>query len=737
MASGTEGVWAIDIGNNSLKALHLREIAGAVEVIGLANINHDKILSGGGISDDERDELIALSLRRFVDNNDLGKEDIIVSVPSQNSFARFVKLPPVDKKRIPEIVRFEAAQQIPFDIDEVQWDWQLIDDGQEGERRVGIFAIKNEVISSSLEHFEREGIEIGFVQMAPMALYNYLCFDRPELVSSDTRGTVVLNIGAENTDLVVCTKSAVWQRCIPMGGNSFTQAIAETFKLKFQKAEKLKRTAAMSKYARQILQTMKPVFTDLSSEIQRSLGFYRSSNPNVKVTKIIALGGGTNMRGLLKYLQQSLQIPIERPDSFKNLLLGSDISEAKFHEHICDFGVVYGLGLQGIGLGKIESNLLPSNIARSMAWSGKSRYFNIAACMLLVVAILGFVRATMDKVNYEKKKIQRQKISSVIRAAKNNRSLLQEQESKSIEYEEMISNAYKPFKYRDVIPKLQETILSVMPNATNTPEQKELYDAFAANDIEAVLKTPRNERKQIFITGMSIYFANEIETAGFAGVDLQQGKARKTMDTAVSGYDPMSPIMFPPGMFPEMDAPKYAKETPKDYGPATGKPDEDQKGGPGFIISIAGYGPYKELRELMDPIGVEDDRTRWGIITRLLHLDEIVDGNSPFELYRKTEAKHFKQDYGEVKWEGGSPIGVGIEGKHFDKPKGQAENEEVLIDPMTKEIISKIVKLDKEGNKLTDRQGNVVYQVNDHWFTLDFKLTWKEAPEELKVEKKF
>ncbi|GAH68967.1 unnamed protein product, partial [marine sediment metagenome] len=255
----------------------------------------------------------------------------VISVASQNSFARFVNLPPVESKRIPEIVKFEAAQQIPFDINEVQWDWQLMTERGSAENKVGIFAVKNEVVSSALEHFSRENVTVSYVQMAPMALYNYVLYDRADLGSSDNQAIAVLDIGAENTDLVVCTRSTVWQRCIPMGGDAFTKAIADAFKLNFEKADKLKRTATMSKYARQIFQTMRPVFTELASEIQRSLGFYSSSNPNTKLSKIIALGGGTNMRGLLKYLQQTLRIPVERPDSFKRLAISSDVSAAKFH----------------------------------------------------------------------------------------------------------------------------------------------------------------------------------------------------------------------------------------------------------------------------------------------------------------------------------------------------------------------------------------------------------------------
>ncbi|NIP22371.1 MAG: pilus assembly protein PilM, partial [Phycisphaerae bacterium] len=302
MASKLGAVWAIDIGSNSLKALHLSTEGDTVEVIGFDHIQHGKIVTGAGVRAAERDELVALTFRQFVEQNNLGKDEVIISVPSQNSFARFVNLPPVEEKRIPEIVKFEAVQQIPFDINDVQWDWQLMTEADSPDKKVGIFAIKNEVVNSALEHFGRENIQVGYVQMAPMALYNYVLYDRDDLVDSDDEATVVLNIGAENTDLVVCTSSTVWQRCILIGGNAFTRAIADTFKLNFEKAEKLKRTAPMSKYARQIFQAMRPVFTDLATEVQRSLGFYRTSNPNTKLTKVIALGGGTKMRGLLKYL---------------------------------------------------------------------------------------------------------------------------------------------------------------------------------------------------------------------------------------------------------------------------------------------------------------------------------------------------------------------------------------------------------------------------------------------------
>ena len=725
MATATGTVWAIDIGNNSLKALHLSTERGVVEVIGFDNIQHGRILSGSNVGDAERDELVALSLRKFVSRHDLSMDDIIVSVPSQNSFARFVNLPPVEQKRIPELVKFEAVQQIPFDINNVQWDWQIMTEADSPEIKVGIFAIKNEVVNSALEHFGREEVQVSYVQMSPMALYNYVLYDRPDLVTSDSEATVVLNVGADNTDLVVCTNSTVWQRCILIGGNAFTKAIADTFKLNFDKAEKLKRTAPVSKYARQIFQAMRPVFTDLASEVQRSLGFYKSSNPNTKIVKIIGMGGGTKLRGLLKYLQQTLQIPVERPDAFKRLAIGPGVSPAKFHESVCDFGIVYGLALQGLGLARIESNLLPRSIARSMAWAGKGRYFIAAACMLLAVSLMCFAKTGLDRMNYAKKGPVRVDIGNVLNEIQQTDQRLQDIESQGSEHEAKIEKEFKLFDYRKVIPALHETIISALPNEKNNPGQAKLYRAFADGDVEGVFETPRKQRKQLFVTNMSVYFSIDLATAQFGGADMW----RKSRGTPGIGdeYEDEYGEYEDYEMMEMMGAYEYGLP----FGLGAQAVEEKKLG---FVLTIAGYSPYENIDELIHPAGVENWQDQWGFVTRLLHLDDFVDGDSPFELYEPTDPNQFNLDTGEVSLDAQMPSGIGVEDFRETKliQPGQSEGIEwILIDPMTNETISKVAVLDEDGKPKLYR-GKEVYEVNDHWFVLNVKFIWRDVPESVK-----
>ena len=735
MAAETGTVWAIDIGNSSLKALYLSTERGVVEVIGFDNIRHGKILSGTDVTDAEKEELIALSLRQFVNKYDLSMDEIAISVPSQNSFARFVNLPPVEEKRIPEMVKFEAVQQIPFGINDVQWDWQLMSEPDSSEIKVGIFAIKNEVVNSTLEYFNREDIQVSYVQMAPMALYNYLLNDRPDLVASDSQATVVLNIGAENTDLVVCTKSAVWQRCILIGGNTFTKAIADTFRLNFEKAEKLKRTAPVSKYSRQILQAMRPVFTDLASEVQRSLGFYNSSNPNTKIVRIVAMGGGTKLRGILKYLQQTLQIPVERPDSFKRLGIGPGVSPAKFHENVCDFGIVYGLALQGLGLAKIESNLLPRNVARSMAWASKGKYFIAAACILLATALLCFGRVGLNKMNWEKSDPTRQKTAMILKTYDDAKSKYQHEKSLGEQAETKITKLQKVFDYRDIIPLLNQTIISALPNEKNTPEQAKLYEAFKKDDVETIMEIPRNQRKQIFIAGMTIYFTNNLSGAKFGGADLWR-KNRFNEPGTEGGMDEYEyAMMMDAEMAMAGRGPGYEYSR---FGTTPGATATKEKNS-GFVVQALCYSPYgrteTEAGQIIDPPNVEDQPDRWGFVTRLKHLKDV---NSPFDLYKKGDPEQYGLEIKEVTSDGDVPGGIGVFKAETNentqirtglRPVSSPQNRNViLIDPMTGETISKEPDLDENGKQKFYR-GQPVYKVHDHWFVLNAKFLWKDAPE--------
>ncbi len=389
MASG-QAVWGLDVGKCALKALKIRAGGeGQIDLLAQAYLEHEQILSQ---PDADREALIATALEKFLSRNDISDTPVVVSVPGQHTLARFSKLPPVEAKKIAEIVRYEAEQQIPFDMDEVIWDYQTFQEEDTPDIEVGIFAMKRDLIRDYLLHYENAGIEPAIVQSAPLALYNCGRFDG--LLTDKT--TVLLDIGAENTDLIIASSYGLWTRTIPLGGNTFTETLVKAFKLSFSKAENLKRTATSSKYARQIFQTMRPVFADLVQELQRSIGFYTSTHRDAELVKVVGMGNAFKLPGLQKYLQQNLGLDVVRPERFAKLVPAGGVDASALNENLLSFGVAYGLAVQGLKQAKITTNLLPPEIARSVVWRKKRPFFGAAAACLLLTAGAIWARQLTD-----------------------------------------------------------------------------------------------------------------------------------------------------------------------------------------------------------------------------------------------------------------------------------------------------------------------------------------------------
>jgi type IV pilus assembly protein PilM len=368
--------WGIDVGNRALKAVKLVRDGDQIRVDDFELIEHETVLSNAG---DNREQLIQTALANFVQRHPMKGGVVAVGVSGQQSFARFIKLPPVEEKKIPEIVRFEAIQQIPFPLDDVEWSYQLFRADDSPDVEVGIFAMRKELVNQHIKYFTDFDLNVQVVQMNPLAVYNAMWYDQ-RLEGT----TMIVDLGAENTDLIIADKDTIWMRSIPIGGNNFTQTLEKAFKLPFTKAEDLKRNAATSKYARQIFQAMRPVFADLVAEIQRSIGFYASVHRDSRIRRIIALGGTFRLPGLQKYLQQNLQLDVERPD---NLAAGAPLDPklaSTFNENLLSVVGAYGLALQAMGESKITSSLLPGKIRREKLWKEKTKWFAAAAALFVV-----------------------------------------------------------------------------------------------------------------------------------------------------------------------------------------------------------------------------------------------------------------------------------------------------------------------------------------------------------------
>src|SRR5947209_4143800 len=372
MAVKTPGVWGIDLGQCALKALRLENNEGTLTATAFDYVEHPKILSQ---PDADPDQLTREALEKFLSRNDLRGDTVAISVPGQSGLARFVKLPPVEEKKIVDIVKFEAKQQIPFNLDEVVWDYQkigqgIVTDGFAMETEIGLFAMKRDMVNRYLQHFQDVNVEVHLVQMAPLALCNFVSYDlltkglepsaegeeKAEEEKGKKQGIVALDIGADSSNLVITDgERIIWQRPIPLGGNHFTRALTKDLKLTFAKAEHVKRNATKSPDLKKILTSLKPVLNDFVGEVQRSLGYFTNTHRDAQILYMVGLGNAFRLPGFQKYLSEKLQLDVRKPNAF-NRLVGEEVVNAPvFTENVLSYSVAYGLAVQALGLAKLRT----------------------------------------------------------------------------------------------------------------------------------------------------------------------------------------------------------------------------------------------------------------------------------------------------------------------------------------------------------------------------------------------
>jgi type IV pilus assembly protein PilM len=379
--------WGIDIGAGGIKAIKLVREGDGAKVADFQIVPHRRVLTTPDI---DPSDVVRLSLGTFMQHvgDDLRGASVVMSVAGHEGFARFAKLPPVDPKGVHNLVKFEAVQQIPFEIDDVEWDYQIFASDDSPELEVGIFAITKDRVAERLAMWGGAGLSPDALTISPIAAFNGISYDLG--FTPDTPGTIILDIGATATDLIIAEGGRVWVRTFPFGGHNFTEAIAEAFKLNYSKAEKLKAEAEQTKYKRHVLQALKPLLGDLVSEVQRSIQYYQETHSTAQLERLIGIGSTFKLFGLRKLLSQQLGMDVYRFERFKSQSVDGS-GAAAFEAASINLVTAYGLALQGLDLSPISANLIPVSVVRESVWARKTGWFVTAAGLGIAAAAAMFI----------------------------------------------------------------------------------------------------------------------------------------------------------------------------------------------------------------------------------------------------------------------------------------------------------------------------------------------------------
>lgn len=312
------------------------------------------------------------------------------AIASQSVFTRFVKLPSVGEEQVHDIVGFEAQQNVPYPINEVVWDYQLVQTEDANQVEVVIVAIKSDLLDDVNESVELGGLRASTVDVSPMALYNAFRYSYSDLAGC----SLLIDIGARSTNLVFIEPKKVFSRSINTGGNTITAAIAKDFSIPFGQAEEQKKSDGFVSLggayadpddpgAARISKITRNTMTRLHAEITRSISFYRSQQSGAQPIRVYLAGGGASMPYMREFFQEKFQMPVEFFNPLRNVTVASHLNVDELGHRAHTLGGLVGLALRGVGSCPMELNLRPPSVIRREKAAKQRPAFVLAALAFL------------------------------------------------------------------------------------------------------------------------------------------------------------------------------------------------------------------------------------------------------------------------------------------------------------------------------------------------------------------
>jgi len=333
-----------------------------------------------------------LLLKELVQSLKLRGTRINYAVSSQSVFTRFVKLPSVGEEQVDQIVTFEAQQNVPYPINEVVWDYQLVDSGDPAQVEVVIVAVKADLLDDINDAVESSGLKTTIVDVAPMAVYNAFRYNY-----SDIGGcSLIIDIGSRSTNLIFIEPHKVFSRSIPNGGSAITQAIAKDFGEPFGVAEERKKRDGFvslgGAYAEpedpdvaRVSKMIRNTMTRLHAEIARSISFYRSQQGGTQPERIFLCGGSATLPYMREFFTEKLQLPVEFFNPLRNVAVTGGISAEEISRSAHRLGELVGLALRGTSECPMEMNLRPKKVVRRHELAKRRPYIILAGVAVLAL----------------------------------------------------------------------------------------------------------------------------------------------------------------------------------------------------------------------------------------------------------------------------------------------------------------------------------------------------------------
>jgi type IV pilus assembly protein PilM len=348
----SKSIVGLDIGSSAVKVAELQPGSSGYKLVrfGFASLPPEAIVQGSFMNA----PAISAAIREAVADAGIKVKDVATSVSGHAVIVKRISLPEQSQEELEESIRWEAEQYIPFDINEVNIDHQILHDStKDGQMDVILVAAKKDLIDDYVSVVADAGMNIAVMDVDAFAVGNMYEHNYQPM---DDSAVALVDIGASVINISVMGGSVpVFTRDVTSGGSQYTEEIQKALNVSFDEAERIKiggRGTEISKdvVPQEVDDVMREVSESLLSEIQRSLEFYRATaSTSGGVTKLVLCGGSSRVPGLTRIFQERIELPVEIADPFLrvNITPGAG-DEAYLRELAPALGVAIGLGMRRI-----------------------------------------------------------------------------------------------------------------------------------------------------------------------------------------------------------------------------------------------------------------------------------------------------------------------------------------------------------------------------------------------------
>ena len=380
----------LDIGASAVKLAEYEGWKG-----GLTLVNYGIAALAAPLDAGNAGALLSPALLEIVREKGIKPGPVAVSISGQMVFPRFASIAAAGgSDKFDQMVRFEIEQNIPFPIDEMICDRQILGDNENGEKNVMIVAAKIDQVEDIAAAVRGAGFTPELVDVAPIALTNVLRYTG----AADEGCVVVLDIGAKTTSLVIADGDKLYNRSIPVAGNTITKEIASALGCTADEAEEYKREAAYvalggvvedeDEARDRVSKVCRAAMTRLHAEVSRSINFYRSQQGGSVPVKLYITGGTALLPQLDRFFAESLQLEVEYVNPFSVVGVGPKVDPEAIEADGILLPATVGLAIHMAGLATFAINLLPPSLIKERADVARIPFVAIGAVSLVAALVL-------------------------------------------------------------------------------------------------------------------------------------------------------------------------------------------------------------------------------------------------------------------------------------------------------------------------------------------------------------